>query len=175
MHRNSQKRKYFEDTTYFITTVTKDRYPYFENEILCELFIEELRLCKEVKKFELYAFCIMPDHVHLLVKPGYEFNISKIIQFIKCHFSRNANILMGFNEGAVGQPRLHIDKFIKLNLNKINDSPLFQWQKSYHDHYIRNHKDYLHHYNYIINNPINDGLSENYKYISTNFMEILDI
>jgi hypothetical protein len=42
LHRNSQKRLYVSDGMYFITTNTENRHPYFENEILCELFLETL-------------------------------------------------------------------------------------------------------------------------------------
>lgn len=33
-----------------------------------EKFIEILADCKEVSGFELYAYCLMDNHVHLLIK-----------------------------------------------------------------------------------------------------------
>jgi hypothetical protein len=42
LHRNSQKRIYEEGASYFITTVTYDRYPYFQIPLLAELFINDL-------------------------------------------------------------------------------------------------------------------------------------
>ena len=75
LHKNSQKRFYDKDHVYFITTVTEQRFPYFNEGLFCELFIENLRMCKKMKRFELYAFTIIPDHVHLLVRPGDEYNV----------------------------------------------------------------------------------------------------
>jgi REP element-mobilizing transposase RayT len=75
MHRNSQKRIIQLDTTYFITTITKDRFPYFENDVLCKLFIEELKICKKLKEFNLYTFCILKDHIHLMIEPNEKYNI----------------------------------------------------------------------------------------------------
>ncbi len=179
MHQNSQKRKHFENTIYFITTVTKDRYPYFENKTLCDLFIEELRLCKELKGFELYAFAILEDHVHLLLKPGNEFNISNVMHFIKRHFTRDANILIGINplqqEGEDRDLRLlKIRKFMSKSKNAKLLLPQFRWQHSFHDHYIRNHKDFLSHYNYTINNHTKHDLPDDYKYTSLNYPGICD-
>lgn len=42
-HRNSQKRIYIEDGTYFITSNTFNWYPYFKEPIFCDLFVENLK------------------------------------------------------------------------------------------------------------------------------------
>ncbi|NQU77532.1 transposase [Candidatus Falkowbacteria bacterium] len=110
-HRNSQKRFYDGTNTYFITTNTADRYLFFKEDILCELFVENLRLCKKLKEFELYAFSILPTHVHLLLFPGGKYNISDVMHAIKRHFSRDVNLIIKNKditspEGEDGHPRL---------------------------------------------------------------------
>ena len=35
-------------------------------------FLNVLKECKQVSDFEIYAFCLMPNHVHLLIKTGEE-------------------------------------------------------------------------------------------------------
>jgi len=42
LHRHSQKRFYGEGKIYFITTNTFKRFPYFKEDLFCELFIENL-------------------------------------------------------------------------------------------------------------------------------------
>ncbi len=116
MHRNSQKRFVGEGFVYFITTVTKYRYPYFENKVLCEVFVEELDICKQLKEFELFAFCVLPDHVHLLIRPNEKYNISKVIQSIKKEFSRDANYLI---EGEIPESRLQKRK-MELQMSGVN-------------------------------------------------------
>jgi REP element-mobilizing transposase RayT len=115
LHRNSQKRIIHKDLIYFVTTNTKHRYPYFKNEILCELFIEELKLVKELKKFLLFGFCIMPDHIHLLLRPDLEVaSISEIMRSLKTNFSRNVNKIVDAiiscddSEGRVTSPGFRI-------------------------------------------------------------------
>lgn len=104
-HRNSQKRYYVEGASYFLTGVTKKRFYYFEEEIFCEVFWENLKICRILKEFELNGWFLGFDHFHLLMKPRGKFNISKIMQFLKRHVSRNINEIMNF-EGDIGQCRL---------------------------------------------------------------------
>ncbi len=57
-----------------------------------------------------------------------------------------------------------------------NIFPKFRWEKSYRDHYIRNDKDFDEHVKYIYNNPFKHKISdaENYKYIFTNYPELIN-
>jgi hypothetical protein len=41
---------------YFVVTKTHKNFPYFKEPMLCELLVKELRLCKQLKGFKLYAF-----------------------------------------------------------------------------------------------------------------------
>ncbi|MBI5755196.1 transposase, partial [Candidatus Peregrinibacteria bacterium] len=95
LHRNSQKRIYIPDAAYFITVKTLNNEPFFRESIFCDLFVENLRVCKRLKEFELYGWILAYDHFHLLIRPGDRFNYSKIMQFLKRHFTRNANVIMG--------------------------------------------------------------------------------
>ena len=129
LHRNSQKRIYREAFTYFIITKTHQNYPYFKEEIFCDLFIEELKLCKKLKEFRLYGFSIIYDHFNLLIQPNNKYNISKILHYLKKNSSKNINKIMGFNaswhstgsvpiEGELGQVRLQWERDLHIQLDK---------------------------------------------------------
>ena len=96
-HRNTPRRVYIEGGVYFITANTYKKYPYFENQIFCNLLIEELLLCKKIKEFELYGYKINPEHVHLLMQPGGKYTFSSIMHFLKRNFSQNINKVIGIN------------------------------------------------------------------------------
>jgi len=92
-YRDWQKRIIFEDAIYFITSKTFNNFPYFQERIFCQpasnecvrtgdLFVENLRLCKRLKRFLLYGWVLAYDHFHLLVQPSDEFDISKVMQFL---------------------------------------------------------------------------------------------
>jgi len=143
MHKNSQKRIYSDNAIYFITLNTKDGYPYFKEEIFCELFMENLYICKMLKQFELHAFNVLYNHVHLLIKPRKDYNVSKIIKSLKENVSCDINRVMNINEGATLASRLHeiyrkkginLERYRKLFLKKYGRNtqliPQFRWPAS---------------------------------------------
>ncbi len=97
MHRNSQKRYYIRGAIYFTTTVTKDRYPFFKEEIFSQVLQEQILVAQQMLQFHVYAYAIMADHINILMMPNDEYNYSKIMQFIKRHFTRNVNFVMGYS------------------------------------------------------------------------------
>ncbi|MFA5070720.1 MAG: transposase [Patescibacteria group bacterium] len=55
---------------YFITTNIEERFWFFDNEKYAQLLYQIIIEAGRIKGFNLYAFCILPDHLHLLVKNG---------------------------------------------------------------------------------------------------------
>ena len=51
----------------------------FEDEADCEKFIDVLETCKREIGYTIYAYCLMDNHVYLLIKEGEEelFNTMK--------------------------------------------------------------------------------------------------
>jgi len=197
------KRIIIPEGVYFVTVNTKDQYPYFREEILCELWIEELRLCKELKKFELFAFCLNYDHFHMLLRPGKEVDISKVMQCLKRNFSRDANKIISGDilVTAIPQSRLGANMDSRLQeggqtfgrlqkehqgfVQKLKDKfshkydhsssfPRFFWQQSFYDHVIRDERDLEEHYKYTAYNFDKHELPKDWKYTSLNFTDLLD-
>jgi REP element-mobilizing transposase RayT len=181
---------YIDGHIYFVTTKTYNNFPYFKNEIFCELFIMELMFCQKLFGFEIYAYKINPDHIHLLLCPNNAYNYSKIMQFVKRHFTRNCNILIGTEEyspkGDNGHCRLYKEmpptgglKSIEILVREFDhkvfqlkeqffakyglaiDIPRFKWQKSFHYHCITSKIDLANHIQYILNQSAKHGLPEN--------------
>jgi putative transposase len=46
------------------------KYPYFSDPIACKIFLDFLDNAGKKYKFELWAYVIMPDHIHLLIYRG---------------------------------------------------------------------------------------------------------
>lgn len=179
LHRNSQKRIYGEGYIYFITTNTYRRFPYFREETFCELFIDSLKICKELKKFKLYGFVVLPEHVHLLIEPGEEYNISQVMQALKKNISQDVNKVIGFYpEGENSNSRLRKVDVSIYKYNKFVNFPKFQWHQSYYDHIIRDEDDFRQHTEYIWWNPEKHGIIDNwqnYKYSSYyNYQNLID-
>lgn len=179
LHRDSQRRIYFKGAVYFLTSATYNRYPFFKEKIFCDLFVENLKLCKKLKGFKLYGWFLGYDHFHLLIQVGDEFNYSEVMKNLKRVTSLHINIMIeGANvapEGANIYSRFQWTsklfffqrQFIQKYPNK-NPFPKFQWQKSYHDHIIRDESDFDSHFRYIQHNPLKHKLPNNWKYVFNN-------
>lgn len=183
-HRNSPRRYYEPNTVYFTVTKNFKNIPYFKESIFCTLLIEELKLCKNLKNFKLFGFSLIYDHLNLLIQPNNNFNILKIMKLLKENVSRDINYIIENNrlKGDTSTCRLHARKFIK-NLQKRfikkygpNQCkiPKFKWQKSFHDHSIRNQRDLENHYIYTVYNYQKHNLSKSWKYISLNYEGLVD-
>lgn len=73
--------------TYFVTTVTANRRTLFQLESAPRLMLDVLQSYRRQHRFELHAFVVMPDHIHLLLTPAPDVSLEKALQFIKGGFS----------------------------------------------------------------------------------------
>lgn len=94
------------------------------------------------ERYRLIAWCIMPNHVHVLIEPA--ISLPKILQSWKSFtgswaISHNA-------EMGLGVPRA-----IGMTKNQF-------WMREYWDRYIRDEKHFHSTINYIHNNPVKAGL-----------------
>ena len=92
-------------------------------------------------------YVIMPNHVHIL------------LQITKERAIRESPLQLQENAPPRKQVRSLLDMaigFLKMNSSKqihIHRPDLTVWQRSYHDHVIRNENDYREIWNYIDTNP----------------------
>ncbi|MDD4904307.1 MAG: transposase [Candidatus Bipolaricaulis sp.] len=82
---------------------------------------------------DLYAYCVMPDHVHVLVVPRGGGNVIRFVQAVK---SRTAHIYSSLG----GTEKL--------------------WQRGFYDRIVRKEEDIAHLAEYILANPVRAGVAE---------------
>jgi len=132
MHRNSQKRLSIPGATWFVTTVTEARFPFFKYLEIAGLVEEHVKLLKTLTFSQIFAYAIMPDHVHVIIKPARENNLSRIMGGFKRNTSRECNIMLKNEsfirchpEGADSNPRLRghpaIDSHLPKHIEKMNE------------------------------------------------------
>jgi putative transposase len=72
--------------TFFITAVTLNRRRRFQVDSTARLFIDTLQHYRAQGSYKLFAFVVMPDHIHLLLQTD---NLSKSMKDIKGGFTRH--------------------------------------------------------------------------------------
>jgi putative transposase len=129
--------------TYFITFSTFQRMRLFVVEPYVRLFLKTLYTYQRQGAFQLHAFVVMPEHVHLLITPAPDKTLERDVQLIKGGYSHEFGMHFGLRKEV--------------------------WQRGFTDHRIRDAKDFEQHRGYIHQNPVKRGLVENpaeYRYCS---------
>ena len=77
--------KHYEHTgtARFITLSCYHNYNLFKTDQTKEIFITNLKQLKSKYQFKLFGFVIMPNHVHLVLLPENDQQLSKIIGVLK--------------------------------------------------------------------------------------------
>lgn len=132
----TQRRTYQTDFPYFVTTTVEKRLPLFEKEQYALLLQAAILDRTAALHCILFGYAILPDHVHLLLKPSEKANVSKIMQQIKSSAARNLRLHARFLE-KFWQPRF--------NFRVVNSDERLQNTLSY-----------------LSNNHLKHGLTERY-------------
>lgn len=114
--------------TYFVAFSTWQRRRLFVVENYVRLLLKTLYCCRREGRYQLHAFVIMAEHVHLLLNPAQTVTLEHAIQLIKGGYSHALGALRGRKREI--------------------------WQRGFTDHRFRDEQDFIHHQNYIHENPV---------------------
>jgi putative transposase len=130
------------EQTYFVTSQTVERQPFFRHERWAILMQEVFQHYRGVS-YLLHAYVVMPDHFHLIISP--QGSLERAMQNIKGGFSFRAKRAFDWKHDI--------------------------WQPGFSDHGIRDAEDWDRHIAYIHHNPVKAKLcliSEDYRYLALN-------
>jgi putative transposase len=128
-----QERLFIKGMFYHITSRTNNKVRAFEDDISKKIIIETLYDAKEKFNFLLTNFCIMPTHIHLLIKPDEKTNLSVVMHWIKTMSAR------------------------RLNLQRKSKDHI--WGNRYFARIVNNDQEYEEIMYYIDQNPVTAGLA----------------
>lgn len=119
---------------YFVTTVTKNRIPYFQDFYCARLLVTEMRRLHEENQLASLAWVIMPDHLHWLFQLQEDQTLSEIVRLLKGRSAHRLNHYLQ-RQGSV-------------------------WDRAFHDHALRKDEDIKNIARYIVANPLREKLVE---------------
>jgi putative transposase len=126
--------------TYFVTSQTAGRQPFFRHERWVTL-LQEVFQHYRGNSYLLHAYVIMPDHFHMIISP--QDSVERALQNIKGGFSFRARRAFDWKHEI--------------------------WQPGFSDHRIRDIGDWDRHMAYIRHNPVKANLcvsSESFPFLS---------
>jgi putative transposase len=121
---------------YFVTLCTYNKANIFCDDFLASCLLDSLRKKSGTFRFRVWAYCFMPDHLHVLVEGNDD--ASDFRKFISS-FKQDT----GFS----------YKKKFGLRL----------WQTNYYEHVLRHEECTNAVANYIFNNPVRKGYVEDYR------------
>jgi putative transposase len=150
MNRKQIHLKYFDyrgsSNIYYVTICAFNGKKLFRHEGVAKTIVDELNFRQGAsKEIKLYCYCLMPDHLHLLLSlsEDYQRSLQNWVAAFKRYNARIVNLLYEI-------------------------SPL--WQKNFYEHVVRKDESLFQITEYILNNPVRKGLVSNrqdYPYSGT--------
>jgi REP element-mobilizing transposase RayT len=117
-----------QNRAYFVTLCAKKGTKPFETVSLAEAIVQGLDSLRTSGKCSVFSFCLMPDHLHIILSPtGEERTLSDVIRDLKSYTTRCA-----WELGWTGR----------------------LWQRSYYDHVGRQREDLVKMCEYVNANPV---------------------
>ena len=136
-----------EIRTYFTSFSTFGRRRLFQVETTAQLMVDTLQGYRAKGSFEMHAFVVMPDHVHVLLTPAPDVSLEKAIQLMKGGFSFRLK------------------------------SKLDVWERGHFDRRIKDREGYETCVGYIHANPVKEGIvveAEEYEFSSAHPPAVVD-
>jgi len=97
-----KKREFIEGAFYHVTSRTNDKIRVFENNLGRKIMLITLQDAKDKFNFRLTNFCVMPTHIHLLIKPEGDASLSVIMKWIKTISAKRWNFIHGSTDHLWG-------------------------------------------------------------------------
>jgi putative transposase len=89
--RHKQCKRYdISGDAHCLTFSCFHRLPLFSRDRSRGWMLDALELGRHEKLFDMWAFVVMPEHVHVVVRPGEDVGISRILKSLKQSVSRRA-------------------------------------------------------------------------------------
>ncbi len=136
-----------DNYVYFVTMCAENKQRCFVNNKITKIIEDELEFRRTTKEINLLCYCIMPDHLHILLSltEDYHKSLQNWVSAFKRYTTRVINELFSIK-------------------------PL--WQKNFYDHVVRKEESLIKIAEYIVNNPVRKGIvSEWEKYPYSKIVE----
>jgi REP element-mobilizing transposase RayT len=82
------KNRIYEGYLYYLTLTVVDWVDVFTRPAYRHIIVDALKYCQQHKGLELYAWCLMSNHLHLIAGAKENYHLSNILRDFKKHTSR---------------------------------------------------------------------------------------
>jgi REP element-mobilizing transposase RayT len=145
-----------KDTAYFITCTVVGWIDVFTRLKQKYVIVNALKYCQQQKGLEIYAYCIMPSHIHLLCKAPEEEILANIMRDFKRFTSKK--IIEVIEEGPESRREWLLPYFKNACAHLKRNQHYKVRQDGYHAEQVYSNAFIKQKVNYIHNNPVMDKI-----------------
>jgi len=143
---------------YYLTFAVVEWIDVFSRKIYIDIVLDSLKFCIEKKQLKLFAWCIMTNHIHLIVQSSKGDLSGTLRDFKKFTSSRIINAIEQNKEESRRNWMLWI--FKKAGEKNSRNKDYQFWQQENHPVQLSTIPFTLEKLNYIHNNPVKAGIVE---------------
>jgi REP element-mobilizing transposase RayT len=149
----SELRKANTNLAYFLTLTVVGWIDVFTRKELADIIIEKLKIAQRDFSVAIYAYVIMPSHIHLIAQKNNEDSLNEWIGSFKSLTAKE--IIKAINTHDYESRRSWLDYLFKFfaKFQKQNPGYMF-WQKTNHPIEVYSHEVFEQKIDYIHNNPV---------------------
>ena len=151
---------------HFISFATVGWVDVFTRKVYRDIVVQNLKYCQENKGLIIYSWCIMSNHVHLVVRAEKE-NLSDILRDFKSYTAKQ--IFNAIHSEPESRREWMLEIFKKAGQDNSNNLHFQFWQQDNHYKEVYSKDFAFQKFEYIHNNPVEAGLvekAEQYLYSS---------
>lgn len=145
---------------YFISFATVEWVDVFTRPIYKNILIDSFKHCQKEKGLLIYAWCIMSNHLHLIVASDGKFKLSDIVRDFK-KFTSTKIIKQIQGEAKESRRNWMLWLFKEAGRRNSNNVHFQFWQQDSHPVELISNKFMDQKLNYIHHNPVVTGIVEN--------------
>jgi putative transposase len=161
------RNKISEGYLYYITITVVDWVDVFTRPVYKHLIIDSLKHCQKEKGLEIYAWCLMTNHIHLIAGASEGFHLSDILRDFKKYTSKKIIKLIQEEQESRREWMLYRFEYAAKFNNKIKEHKF--WQDGNEPKEIHTNEFLDQKLNYIHNNPVESEIvyeSQHYLFSS---------
>jgi|SRR3972149_9095025 len=137
---------------YFITTTVVEWTNVFKNSLYFDILCKSLVFCKEKFTCRLLAYCLMPNHIHLIVWPSLNTAISDFMRDFKKYTAVQVRMLLE-KDGEI-----ELLDVLRKNARGMRGQIFKLWKSRFDDLILTKTETINTKINYIHDNPVRKGL-----------------
>ena len=156
------------DGVYFISFAVVEWLDVFTRNEYKTIIIDSLRYCQKEKGMEVFAWCLMTNHIHLIFRSTSKQKPELLIGDFK-QFTSKAIVKAIISNPKESRKEHLLEQFLKTGRNSSNVNKYQFWRHDNHPIELWSNKVIDEKINYIHNNPVEEGLvfrAEDYLYRS---------